>query len=810
MKPDNSLELRIRLRIALLFLIVILYVAGVYFYSNNLKTSIDEQKKEMMEYHNIQSQSEELIFTVQEAQAALNDFLVSPKDSGHLIFDSLLTKVSGQIVVLKQLNPENGTNVFLNDVDSLLSEKKSIILTLNQKLRRRNPIQKISQKIERYDEMVKDSVTITTFKDTTVVIKEIEEKRNIWGRLKNLVKPQPQQDSIIQISEVEQEVVTKSRADTIISADLKSATKEASATYSTQITGIEKQVREIILADQNISLKISTLLSKFHNQTTQITQKGILKSELLIQRIFNFAIFIGALSLIIILIIILFIASDLNKGRRARVDLASEKQLTEKLMESRHKLLLSISHDIKTPLSSIMGYIEMWKQEEPEKNKSHQLKSTYNSAQHILSMLTNLLEFSKLEQNKADLHLSRFSLPDMMQEIIQMFMPITDEKGLEIESVCMIDDSFWIETDYTVLKQILHNVTSNAIKYTSDGKVEIITEYSDELIFTITDSGIGMTEDEIQNIFKPFHRYQNMITTEGSGFGMFVTLGLINSLNGSISILSEKEKGTEVIIKLPIHPIDNNRYADPEKSYKPVYIYDNILIFEDDILLGNMIMEFLNREGLKVDLCSNPNAIKACIGNISGYDIVLTDMEMVHFNGHQILKLIREKDRNIPVWLMTANDDYHPKLAKTDGFEGLIKKPIQLNLLKEILSGNLTDSGEEHKVSNRFSTLTDFFGDDEESIKDVLSTFVTTVHKDTDTLSALIASSGFKEAGQLCHKMHPFIDQTGAESLTEVLRKMDSLREQNESSFPEWKEELQQSITEIRSYADKIKEEYNL
>ena len=179
-------------------------------------------------------------------------------------------------------------------------------------MRQRNPVQDIEDKIVSYEEIVKDSVIITILKDTTVVIKEIEGRRNIWGRLRDLVKSRPQQDSIIQISETEKEIITTSRVDTVISSDLKSATKEASVSYSSQITSIEKQVRELILSDQNISLQISKLLSEFHYQTTQITQKGILKSELLIQRIFSFAIFIGALSLIIILIIIIFIASDLE------------------------------------------------------------------------------------------------------------------------------------------------------------------------------------------------------------------------------------------------------------------------------------------------------------------------------------------------------------------------------------------------------------------------------------------------------------------------------------------------------------------
>lgn len=809
MKPDNTLELRIRLKIGLLFLIVILYVVGVYFYSHNLKKNIDEQKKEMSESYKVQSQSEKLVYNVQEVQSILNELLVSHSTSQQALLDSLSSTISEQISFLSQHISETSTDELLASIDSLLNKKKEIVNTLNQRLRQRNPVQDIEDKIVSYEEIVKDSVIITILKDTTVVIKEIEGRRNIWGRLRDLVKSRPQQDSIIQISETEKEIITTSRVDTVISSDLKSATKEASVSYSSQITSIEKQVRELILSDQNISLQISKLLSEFHYQTTQITQKGILKSELLIQRIFSFAILIGALSLIIILIIIIFIASDLNKGRKARIALAEEKELTEKLMKSRHKLLLSISHDIKTPLSSIMGYLEIWNQNEVEGSKIKQLKSAQNSAQHILSMLTNLLEFSRLEQNKAVLHNSIFNLSETMNEIIEMLLPLTDETKLKVELKFIPGDSFWIKTDYTILKQILINVISNALKYTSHGSVEIKAEYNKGLIFTIEDTGTGMTDSELKEIFKPFSRASSLSTTEGSGFGMYVTKGLIQALNGSINIESEKERGTRVRITIPIHPLENIKMEKGEPSEKS-NIYNRILILEDDIPLARMITEYLNQKGYIADLSSNPEEINNSIEKISDYEIVFTDMEMTYINGNQSLLRIREKNTEIPVWLMTANDDYTNERALSEGFNGLIKKPVQLANVINILSEQKDNYTKEYKPISSFSSLTEFLGDDEESIKSILSTFVTSVYKDIEKLTKEIELSNFEGAQQICHKMHPFISQMGAEYLCGVLLKMDSLRGKGYSSFPEWKSELQKSVNDIKAYADKIKEEYNL
>jgi len=157
------------------------------------------------------------------------------------------------------------------------------------------------------------------------------------------------------------------------------------------------------------------------------------------------------------------IIDDLNKGEKARIDLAREKQITEDLINSRHQLLLSVSHDIKTPLSSMMGYMEMWDSDELPPDIKRQLHSARNSGLHILSMLTNLLEFSRLETNKGVLHFSQFDLTELVNDIIDMFQPLTEEKGLKLQFENHTTSSFVVETDFTLIKQILINVISNAV-----------------------------------------------------------------------------------------------------------------------------------------------------------------------------------------------------------------------------------------------------------------------------------------------------------------------------------------------------------
>ena len=827
MAKKKSPEQKVRVKIGLIFLVVLLYFAGLFLYSYSLKENMDIQKAEMDNSYRILSESNQLIVSIQQAQDVLNMYLASPRKALQQQYDSITTDISQQIITINSMKPENELNILLQDIDSLLQEKNKIIRRLTGLFRSQNPLTQLDQKINRYDEIIVDSIIVTTNIDTTRVIEK--QKKGFWNRLRNVFDPQHAPDSTINITRTEQESRSSSRVDTTMVAGLKSITEEASKTYSSRIQGIEREVRELMYAEQNISLRISQLTNEFYNETIRIAWSGTENSEELTRRIFRFAIEIGALSIFFILIIIIFIINDLNKGQKARADLVKEKQLTEELIESRHKLLLSVSHDIKTPLSSIMGYMEMWDSEETDEDKKRQLQSARNSGKHILTMLTNLLEFSRLQQKSARLHNSQFNLIELMKDIIRMFEPLTEEKALSLEFENQASSPLYVETDHTLLKQILTNVVSNAVKYTREGGVTIGLQYEDRLIFTVTDSGIGMDADELPEIFKPFSRMQNPLKAEGSGFGMYVTKGLVDLLNGEIEVISEKGKGTCVTVTIPALQIseesilrgnEDRASRQDNDALQEGTQFQKILLFEDDLSLGNMIREYLIRHGYKVKLCNEARDVNGFLRVLSLFDIVFTDMQMREITGIDILREIRKKDSQIPVWLMTAHDDYNRERALSEGFSGLVKKPIRMSELIEIVSGEYytkkeeKDPGEKEKkgsdeniYKDKFPQLVSLFGDDTETIRDILSGFVQTAHQDTTLLQALIDDGAFEEAQKLCHRIYPFLCQLDAAHLCTSLRKMDNLRGKDETAYPDWKEELSENIRELRIFSEMISKE---
>ncbi len=803
MKKNDTPEHTIRIKISLIFLVVILYFCGIFIYSYTLKKNIDTQEKEIARSYQTLSSTNHLISSIQHIQDITNTLLFSPDPLFNQYYDSLYNDISRQIREMQSISSTKSQDTLLQNIHILLGEKNALVSKLAGQFRSQNPLKELTKKIEN----IQDSSVVATNQSTTVIVKE---KKDFWSRLKNLFAPQSAVDTTIRVTTIEKDTL-KSGVDKETVADLKETTQKASLYYSSHLQGIEKQVRDLVLSEQEISLQLSQLLTRLHQETIETAQKGISESSRLTRQIYIFSITSGVFSLLLILTFILLIINDLNKGQKARRDLIKEKQLTEKLMESRHKLLLSVSHNIKTPLTSIMGYMDLWKSAETSDDKKRQIQSALNSGKYILTMLTNLLEFSRMEQNSKKLNLSHFNLTEVAEEVIGMFRPFAETKNLQLEFDNQLENPFIVETDYTLLKQILSNLLSNAIKYTIQGKVVLSLKKGEgeKVIFTVADTGIGIDEKDLPEIFKPFSRIQNPLKEEGNGFGMYVTKGLTEALNGTITITSEKGKGTRVTVELPLKKTavatlsDNKNPTENNQT-----IAHRILIFEDHPALANMLREVLKQIGHEVTLCTNDTHIEESIKNLSNYDIVFTDMELQNTTGKDILALIKESHPEIPVWLMTAYDDYTEEKALSEGFDGFITKPVDIEKLLEILSQNKKRETSPIPLATHFPLLASLFDEDEKAIKEILATFVRTTYEDIEKLKQMIEENNFEGAQRLCHKIHPSLAQLNAEYLCSVLRKMDQLRGQNDAAFPQWKEELGKTIKELQTFADKINNDY--
>ena len=482
-----------------------------------------------------------------------------------------------------------------------------------------------------------ENFNITVYKISKItqdtIIYKTEKKRFI-ERLGAVFSPDKSLDSLVMISTTTIDTIDVNDEETSnILNYIQLYTEKGRKEYINQIENIENKYNNLILSDQKITKEISDLLLILHQQTLKSVINEIEKSEILIENNINISIYIATAALLIILTFIFLIFYDIRKVIDARKATEEAKKRTEEIMESRHKLLLSVSHDIKAPLSSILGYLELMQIDSEKTEEKRKISSMKNSAEHILSLLTNLLNFSRLDQGKEVTILSRFNMETLCDELVEMFTPLAESKQLSLIYHKNFNERNLVRSDALKIKQILSNLLSNAIKYTIKGNVTFeVNANNNEMIFNIIDEGIGIPQDKLQELFKPFTRIDNNESLiEGSGFGLFVVKGLIDLLNGTIDVKSEPEKGSQFIIRIPIEYalyIEDKEKENIDIQGLKCNKNKRILVVDDDNTLLAVINSMLKKLGIKCDICNSSVEFEEYCKCIEDYDVILTDREM--------------------------------------------------------------------------------------------------------------------------------------------------------------------------------------
>ena len=697
----------------------------------------------------------------------------------------------------------------LNDIIDLLNRKENIIKEITHQYDIFNPYDEIYKILMNYKPKEKTTRIVAVSRQDTIVKKG--EKQGFFQRVFSSETPR---DSVILVTTTTYDTITEespaSRID--LMEGIKIYTDKGKQEYLERLQTIENQYQIFIKSDQEISEEISDLLILLHKQTLTSVWLAIQKSESIIQKSLDYSIYGGTVALISILLFILLISRDIKRVSRARRATEEAKKRTEEIMESRHKLLLSVSHDIKAPLSSVIGYIELMQMEQHNENDIKRLNSMKYSSQHILSLLSNLLEFSSLEQGKQFIKRADFNISELCDQLASMFQPIATNKQLKFFYHKNIADNIYINSDALKIKQVVSNIISNALKYTIEGEVHFgVYLINNKLIFNVIDQGIGIPNEKIEEMFKPFSKAENNTgLAEGNGFGLYVVKGLLEILGGNIRVMSELEKGSHFEISIPVKMATKAVEEKQKQTDNQIVINKkklHILLVDDDNSLLAVISAMLNKIGHTSDICRSYIEFNKYINELDNYDMVLTDREMGTFSGNDVMKTIKAVNKDKKVVLMTASDEYTEKFAINEGFDGYIKKPFSVRDLAALLNVNITEKERQKcEFSDDFPQLCAMFDNDSDSIREILQTFVKSTSDNLVILNDTITEHDFAKAQSVCHKMRPMfiqLEQASAQYLTD----MDSRRGQDASTLPDWEEKgiefMNQSDALLAMLADK-------
>ncbi|MEG0948910.1 MAG: hybrid sensor histidine kinase/response regulator [Bacteroidales bacterium] len=766
----KSIENKIRLKVVLMYLVLAIGCTLMIVYMYHLRQTMQEQKQQVATHYQTLQLTTKVLSEVNKAQIAANR-KVSRSRSFQLQLDSIAILVDS----LNTLENNRLNREMTSEIVSLLKEKRLIVGRLRTLFNRSNPIDPIREKLLIAQPVLeKDSVQITTVIQDTVIRQA--PRRKFWKRFSDLFSPGTPSDTIIQLTTVKADTILDAQEETkAILTEVSYFAEDARHNYTQRMQDIEKQVESLLEADQAISVRLSELLIELYQGSVRATLGEIEKSEARIRSYYRY-LFAGGLGMLaLILIFIVLMLQDVNQGRRIRRELQRAHDRVRQLMESRHRMLLSVSHDIKTPLNSMLGYLELG-----ALKRSIQLPeigSMQQSGAHILGLLENLLEYAALEQGKLVLNNQVFGLQAIFKDVESMFEPLCARKGLLFTVSLDIPASVNVNSDSLKLKQILINLLSNGVKYTPAGALSLQAHYEEGLLLVkVADTGAGIPHDKIDILFRPFERIaDNNTLAEGTGLGLFVVKGLLDLFGGELQVESEVGKGSCFSLKIPVAESTELKQSEPK----------HLLVVDDDetllLLIGNMLKQLGHRTTVCSDLATFESLIKQ---NGAEFDLVLTDMEMNLFTGKDILAISKSLYPHKPVVIMTARSDYHTARAHSLGFDGYLVKPFTLETLYAQFGGN-------RAPDYNLSQLSALFEEDEEAIREVLDAFSHATVSHVVSLREFLRDHEFNNAQAICHKMLPMFAQLEANDVVVLLRKMDAHREH---AYAGWEADLEEII----------------
>ena len=398
-----------------------------------------------------------------------------------------------------------------------------------------------------------------------------------------------------------------------------------------------------------------------------------------------------------------------NKKLKKAKDIATEAlQTAENANKAKTDFLSNMSHDIRTPMNAIIGMTSLIRHDAGNKAKVIEYADKIDiSSQHLLGIINDVLDMSKIEAGKTVFKYTDFSILDFITELNTIFHSQIDEKN---QTLTIIKENIrheWVNGDQVHLMQIFSNLVSNAVKYTQEGgKIQFLVEECEtkssvyaKYRFLVSDNGMGMSADFKETIFDPFTRAESSMTNkiQGTGLGMAITRNLVEAMGGTIDVESELGQGScfEVLIDLRIaedRSVSSAEQAEKDESAGNVLKGMRFLCAEDNELNAEILMELLKIEGAECTICENGEEIlktfeKSAPGD---YDMILMDVQMPVMNGYEATKAIRrsshELAKTIPIIAMTANafsEDIQHSLAA--GMNAHVSKPVEMRVLEKTI-----------------------------------------------------------------------------------------------------------------------------
>ena len=553
---------RIKILVGYALLAVVLVSATWMVYDNTRSLSaVNEASERLMARRDI---VDSLVFTMLETANAERSVLLG--DAGKWQrFDEALGSSAANAMRLRPLLADTLKQQRLDSLITLLKAKRENTLLVMKELN--NDCRDIyyNNKLEALhsgrDSIVISPQTKERHEQHETVYEVVKTKRGFFRRLGDAFRKQHTDTvSTTRLTHQPSTATINHRlniADSVanVLAEIHSEQQRASDRKQDAISSRNRQLQRVsIQLTKRTWLLIEDIQSDEHNALQRVVGKAMSSRRAMIMRIAV----LGLLAILSAAILVVYILRDIKRERRDRQRIIEAKAETERIMQQRERLLLTITHDIKAPAASIAGFIDLLSEYVDQPKAVGYLQNISGSAKHLLQLVSALLDYHKLESGKAECHEVSFAPAALISECVAQMQPQAMEKKLKLATDVQVTESMLCRSDAFRIKQIVNNLVGNAIKYTDGGEVRVgVSIANRQLIISVKDTGCGMTPDELQTVFNAFTRLPGAQGKEGVGLGLTITREIVTLLGGEINMQSAKGKGSTFTVSLPVKIVTN-------------------------------------------------------------------------------------------------------------------------------------------------------------------------------------------------------------------------------------------------------------
>ena len=737
---------RIKILVGYALLAVVLVSATWMVYDNTRSLSaVNEASERLMARRDI---VDSLVFTMLETANAERSVLLG--DAGKWQrFDEALSSSAANAMRLRPLLMDTLKQQRLDSLITLLKAKRENTLLVMKELN--NDCRDIyyNNKLEALhsgrDSIVISPQTKERHEQHETVYEVVKTKRGFFRRLGDAFRKQHTDTvSTTRLTHQPSTATINHRlniADSVanVLAEIHSEQQRANDRKQDAISSRNRQLQRVsIQLTKRTWLLIEDIQSDEHNALQRVVGKAMSSRRAMIVRIAV----LGLLAILSAAILVVYILRDIKRERRDRQRIIEAKAETERIMQQRERLLLTITHDIKAPAASIAGFIDLLSEYVDQPKAVGYLQNISGSAKHLLQLVSALLDYHKLESGKAERHEVSFAPAVLISECVAQMQPLAMEKKLKLATDVQVTESMLCRSDAFRIKQIVNNLVGNAIKYTDKGEVRVGVNIANrQLSISVKDTGCGMTPDELQTVFNAFTRLPGAQGKEGVGLGLTITREIVTLLGGEINVQSAKGKGSTFTVSLPVKIVTNQGVHQQSKQTQGVHLSQvhqqsnqqvhqqsqrdrligaletsappknncmvgaletsappkdksqhptlSVVIVDDDRLQGQLLTEMLQRiEGISFTTTKTIHASEAiAIATESAPNIVFTDIEMPEMNGSEIMRRIRnnaevqQRSCTTKFVAMTAHEQSIMPQLRSDGFDACLFKPFSVQTL---------------------------------------------------------------------------------------------------------------------------------